>query len=70
MESVLEELTADGYDDTEAVVLDWRVETLRRAGFDADAALDLAFTKHVDLHDAVGLVERGCPPLTALRILL
>ena len=70
METQLDELTEDVYDETEALVLEWRVETLRGAGFTADAALDLAFTKHVDLHEAVGLVRRGCPPDTALRILL
>jgi len=70
MESALEELTADVYDDKEILVLEWRAETLRRAGFDSDAALELAFTQHVDLHAAVGLVKRGCPPATALRILL
>jgi hypothetical protein len=70
MESQLEELTADVYDDKEALVLEWRVETLRLAGFTTEAALDLAFSKHVDLHDAVRLVKRGCPAETALRILL
>jgi hypothetical protein len=70
MESLLEEITADVYNEEEAVVLEWRVETLMRAGFDSDAAFDLAFSKHVDLHSAVGLVKRGCPPATAVRILL
>jgi hypothetical protein len=70
MESVLEELTADVYDAKEVLVLEWRAETLRRAGFDSEAALELAFSLHVDLHVAVGLVERGCPPATALRILI
>ena len=70
MESLLEEITAEIYNEKEAVVVEWRVETLRRAGFDADAALDLAFDKDVDLHSAVRLVARGCPPATALRILL
>ena len=70
MESLLEEITEEVYDEREALVLEWRVDTLKRAGFTVDAALDLAFSKHVDLHDAVGLVTRGCPPETALRILL
>jgi hypothetical protein len=70
METLLEEFEVEAYDETEALVVEWRVETLRRAGFAADAALDLAFTKHVDLHDAVALVQRGCPADTALRILL
>jgi hypothetical protein len=70
MESLLEDLTEEVYNEKEALVLEWRVDTLRRAGFTDDDALDLAFSKHVDLHDAVGLVHRGCPPGTALRILL
>jgi hypothetical protein len=70
MESVLEELTAEVYDAKEVLVLEWRAETLRRAGFDSDAALDLAFSQHVDLHAAVQLVKGGCPPATAVRILL
>ena len=70
MDSLLEEITADVYNENEAVVVEWRVETLTRAGFDHDAAFDLAFNKDVDLHSAVRLVARGCPPATALRILL
>jgi hypothetical protein len=70
MESALEELTEDVYDSKEVLVLEWRAETLRRAGFDSNAALELAFSQHVDLHAAVGLVQRGCPPATAFRILI
>ena len=70
MESVLEEITADVYDEKQAAVIEWRVETLKRAGFESDDALELAFDKDVELHAAVRLVERGCPPATAVRILL
>lgn len=48
----------------------WRVSTLRSAGYDDDAALDLALDRRVDLHLAVGLLARGCPQDTALRILV
>jgi hypothetical protein len=48
----------------------WRVEELARAGYDADDAVELASRSYVDLHLAVQLLERGCPPATALRILL
>jgi hypothetical protein len=51
-------------------VLSWRADTLLRAGFASYGALDLALAEHVDLHAAVRLVVRGCPPQTALRILL
>jgi hypothetical protein len=70
METLLEEAAEDVYDQEQVVVLEWRVETLRRAGFDAASALDLALCRHVDLHSAVCLVERGCPVDTALQILL
>ncbi|MFN0156226.1 MAG: hypothetical protein ACKVUT_17770 [Gaiella sp.] len=48
----------------------WRLEQLLRAGYDETAALVLADLGHVDLHIAIGLVGRGCPPETALRILV
>jgi hypothetical protein len=51
-------------------VLSWRADALLRAGFDSYGALDLALADHVDLHVAVRLVARGCPPQTARRILL
>ena len=48
----------------------WRAHELERAGFDPEDAAELAARHDVDLHFAVGLLERGCPPETALRILL
>ena len=48
----------------------WRVDTLRRAGYDTESAAVLAASHDVDLHDAVGLLERGCTVTTALQILL
>ena len=56
--------------DEDARVLDWRIEELLRAGFPELLALELAATIEVDLHAAVSLRERGCPPETAARILL
>ena len=50
-------------------VTSWRVERLLAAGYDAEAALVLALDRDVDLHLAVSLLERGCPPDTALQIL-
>ena len=50
-------------------VTSWRVERLLGAGYPADAALVLALDRDVDLHLAVSLLERGCPPDTALEIL-
>ena len=51
-------------------VLRWRFEELMRVGFDAGSALILAGHAEVDLHAVRRLVERGCPPDTALQIVL
>jgi hypothetical protein len=48
----------------------WRAEELQRAGYDARAAMVLAGRHDVDLHLAIGLLERGCPDELALQILL
>lgn len=50
-------------------VRDWRRQTLRHAGFDDTLARDLAADGGVDLHDLLELVDRGCPPEVAARIL-
>lgn len=47
----------------------WREERLRRAGFDADLAASIATDCAIDLHAIIELVERGCPPGLAARIL-
>jgi len=58
-------------DESEAeAILRWRFEELVRAGYDIGSALVLASHVEVDLHQATGLVDRGCPADTALRILL
>jgi hypothetical protein len=54
----------------EELVFAWRFEELQRAGFTFDLALDLAVERAVDLHKAIELIRRGCPHLTAARILL
>jgi hypothetical protein len=51
-------------------VRDWRLAQLFRAGFDPEDAVLLAEHVEVDMHEALRLVERGCPSKTALRILL
>ena len=56
--------------DEAAEVLAWRFDALCRSGYDLDAAAVLAANIEVDLHEAVALVERGCPPTLATRILL
>jgi hypothetical protein len=49
---------------------EWRREELERAGYAVDAATELARRPDIDLHAAIDLVERGCPPDIATRILL
>jgi hypothetical protein len=48
----------------------WRATELERAGYSADAATRIARRHDVDLHRAIALVENGCPPELALKILL
>jgi hypothetical protein len=56
-------------DETERVIC-WRASEMIRAGYDPNVAVDLAERQDVDLHRALELVERGCPPDLATRILL
>ena len=48
----------------------WRTEELERAGYSRRAAGRLASRHDVDLHRAVDLLERGCSPELAVKILL
>jgi len=58
-------------DQTEAeCVIRWRLLSLGDVGYGFDDALALAVQPEVDLHLAADLLRRGCPPETALRILL
>jgi len=47
----------------------WRAEALERAGYRPLDAIELASRSDVDLHAAIGLLERGCPPELAAEIL-
>jgi hypothetical protein len=53
-----------------AQVYKWRRRTLRKAGYDRETADLLASQLDVDLHQAVALIQAGCPQLAALKILL
>ena len=50
-------------------IVAWRRARLRRAGFDRQLADQLSRDCGVDLHALIGLIERGCPPELAARIL-
>jgi hypothetical protein len=47
----------------------WRRERLAESGFPLPLAARVAEDPHYDLHALIELVERGCPPELALRIL-
>jgi hypothetical protein len=47
----------------------WRQVQLLRAGFDPAQAAKIAAEPAIDLHALIELVERGCPPELAARIL-
>jgi hypothetical protein len=50
-------------------VVRWRCEQLVEAGFPSPLATSLASNTHYDLHALIELVERGCQPDLAVRIL-
>jgi hypothetical protein len=47
----------------------WRLRRLVDAGFALPLALEVAATPGVDLHELLALLDRGCPPELAARIL-
>ena len=62
-----ESQAADGREVANAVA--WRRVRLRKAGFGTALTEQLSHECGVDLHALIGLVERGCPPPLAARIL-
>jgi hypothetical protein len=57
--------------DTEAAsgIAAWREARLHLAGFDPAAASRLAREEAIDLHALLDLIDHGCPPDLAERIL-
>jgi hypothetical protein len=47
----------------------WRRARLLEAGFDEAFAAELALDPRYDLHAVLELVDRGCPPSLARRIM-
>ena len=56
-------------DDDHTEITAWRLRRLLESGFDRDLAEGLAATPGIDLHALLDLVDRGCPPPLAARIL-
>jgi hypothetical protein len=50
-------------------VVRWRREQLTGSGFSLPLAANVADDPHYDLHALIELVERGCRPDLAVRIL-
>lgn len=50
-------------------VVEWRRRSLAEAGFAPELAADLASQARLDLHELLQLIDRGCPPDLAARIL-
>lgn len=48
---------------------DWRRRRLMLAGFEARLAAEITADGAIDLHELLVLVDRGCPPAVAARIL-
>jgi hypothetical protein len=48
---------------------EWRRRRLAAAGLEPQLAAELAREPAVDLHELLVLIDRGCPPALAARIL-
>ena len=46
----------------------WRGDLLEQVGFPRDLAARTAADDRMDVHALIGLVDRGCPPELAVRI--
>ena len=55
--------------DPSHLYVDWRTQRLLDAGFDERDASRLGYDPAYDLHALLELVDRGCPPALAIRIL-
>jgi hypothetical protein len=54
---------------TGSEIASWRRRQLVAAGFPRTLAAEVAHNAAYDLHALIELVERGCPPALAVRIL-
>jgi len=61
--------TGTGHSAPSPGIVAWRRSQLLSAGFDAWTADAFARTESVDLHALIELVDRGCPPELAARIM-
>ena len=61
--------TAQDAASSRAAIERWRRERLIATGFGSELAEELASDRRVDLHAVLELIDRGCPPELAARIL-
>ncbi|HEX2292886.1 MAG TPA: hypothetical protein VHH55_06195 [Gaiellaceae bacterium] len=66
MEPILHSTGVERFPEEELRLLAWRREQLRSLGVSRRNAY--AYAETVDWHDVALLVQRGCPPDTALEI--
>jgi len=59
----------DGTHGSSTALVEWRRERLLEAGVAPEVAANLAWDCGVDLHALLDLIDRGCPPHLAVRIL-
>ena len=57
-------------DEETSRVVQWRFSQLLRGGYSHGDAVVIAAQVQIDLHVALDVVQRGCPPELASRILL
>ncbi len=50
-------------------IIKWRRDQARKLGYEATEAEILADEWHIDLDRLAKLIDRGCRPMTALKIL-
>lgn len=50
-------------------MVEWRRELLLGAGIAPEVAANLAWDCRIELHALLDLIDRGCPPHLAVRIL-
>jgi hypothetical protein len=58
----------DGPVESAESLTEWRALRLREHGFDEELAASVAGDREFDLHALLDLVDRGCPPPLAVRI--
>ena len=61
--------TRRGEDPEAKLITRWRLEVLKRAGYERSVALPIAADAHIDLRLAIDLLGRGCSPSLVVRIL-